>query len=63
MTELSAFRPYPGVYALSKVLEETMLTQFGTQYGLNWNAPLPKGGFALANDVKLIVELELAEQA
>jgi polyisoprenoid-binding protein YceI len=31
-----------------------------TQYGLNWNAPLPKGGFALANDVVLTVELELA---
>jgi polyisoprenoid-binding protein YceI len=31
-----------------------------TQYGLEWNAPLPKGGFALADDVKLIVELELA---
>src|SRR5437870_618714 len=31
-----------------------------TLYGLNWNAPLPKGGFALANDVKLIVELELS---
>jgi len=36
VTELSPFRPYPGVYALSKVLEETMLTQFGTQYDLNW---------------------------
>ena len=34
-----------------------------TEFGLDWNAPLPKGGFALANDVKLIVELELAEQA
>ncbi|HUA73703.1 MAG TPA: YceI family protein [Solirubrobacteraceae bacterium] len=31
-----------------------------TQYGLEWNAPLPKGGFALADDVKLTVELELA---
>lgn len=31
-----------------------------TLFGLNWNAPLPKGGFALANDVKLVVELELA---
>jgi polyisoprenoid-binding protein YceI len=30
-----------------------------TAYGLNWNAPLPKGGVALADDVKLIVELEL----
>jgi polyisoprenoid-binding protein YceI len=31
-----------------------------TKYGLNWNAPLPKGGVALADDVKLTVELELA---
>jgi polyisoprenoid-binding protein YceI len=30
-----------------------------TEYGLDWNAPLPKGGFALANEVKLIVSLEL----
>jgi hypothetical protein len=29
------------------------------QFGLNWNAPLPKGGIALANEVKLTVELEL----
>jgi polyisoprenoid-binding protein YceI len=29
-----------------------------TAYGLNWNAPLPKGGLALANDVKLELELE-----
>ena len=32
-----------------------------TLYGLNWNAPLPKGGFALANEVTLVVELELAK--
>lgn len=31
-----------------------------TAFGLDWNAPLPKGGFALANDVKLSVHLELA---
>ena len=30
-----------------------------TQFGLEWNAPLPKGGFALANDVALTIELEL----
>jgi polyisoprenoid-binding protein YceI len=30
-----------------------------TAYGLEWNAPLPKGGFALANDVKLKISLEL----
>jgi polyisoprenoid-binding protein YceI len=32
-----------------------------TEYGLSWNAPLPKGGFALANDVTLQVDLELVE--
>lgn len=32
------------------------------EYGLNWNAPLPKGGFALDNDVKLIANLELARE-
>lgn len=30
-----------------------------TAYGLNWNAPLPTGGFAVGNDVKLHAELEL----
>jgi polyisoprenoid-binding protein YceI len=30
-----------------------------TKFGLNWNAPLPKGGFMLANDVTLSVDLEL----
>jgi polyisoprenoid-binding protein YceI len=34
-----------------------------TDYGLSWNAPLPKGGFALANDVKLQVGLELVQAA
>jgi polyisoprenoid-binding protein YceI len=32
-----------------------------TQFGLNWNAPLPKGGFAVANEVTLTVELALSE--
>ena len=27
---------YPGCYALSKVLEEVMLAQFGIQYGIDW---------------------------
>jgi len=29
-----------------------------TAFGLEWNAPLPKGGFALANDVRLGLDLE-----
>ncbi|MGH2947598.1 MAG: YceI family protein [Solirubrobacteraceae bacterium] len=32
-----------------------------TRFGLNWNAPLPRGGFMLANDVTLSVDLELAQ--
>ena len=27
---------YPGCYALSKVLEEVMLEQYGIQYGIDW---------------------------
>jgi polyisoprenoid-binding protein YceI len=33
------------------------------EYGLEWNAPLPKGGFALDNDVRLQVSLELVREA
>jgi polyisoprenoid-binding protein YceI len=32
-----------------------------TKFGLNWNAPLPKGGFMLANEVILSVDLELLQ--
>jgi len=32
-----------------------------THFGLNWNNPLPKGGLALANDVRLIVDLQLVQ--
>jgi polyisoprenoid-binding protein YceI len=34
-----------------------------TKFGLNWNAPLPKGGFALSNDVKLVVHLEFTKES
>jgi UDP-glucose 4-epimerase len=35
ITEETPHMAYPGCYALSKVLEEVMLEQFGIQYGLN----------------------------
>ena len=35
VTEAAPHHAYPGCYALSKVLEEVMLTQFILQYGLN----------------------------
>jgi polyisoprenoid-binding protein YceI len=34
-----------------------------TEFEMNWNAPLPSGGKALANEVTLTVELSLVEQA
>jgi polyisoprenoid-binding protein YceI len=33
------------------------------EFGLEWNAELPKGGFAVDNDVKLEVSLELVREA
>ncbi len=36
ITEDAPHRAYPGCYALSKVLEEVMLAQYGIQYGLDW---------------------------
>ena len=36
MTETTPHAAYPGCYALSKVLEEVMLEQFGIQYGIDW---------------------------
>jgi polyisoprenoid-binding protein YceI len=34
-----------------------------TEFGLNWNMPLPSGGDALANDVTLTVDIALVQQA
>ncbi len=36
VTEAQPWSAYPGCYALSKVLEEVMLEQFGIQYGIDW---------------------------
>jgi len=33
-----------------------------TNYGLNWNVPLPSGGQALGNDVTLSIDLALVQQ-
>jgi polyisoprenoid-binding protein YceI len=33
-----------------------------TDFGLNWNAPLPKGGVAVDNEVTLTVHLELIKE-
>jgi UDP-glucose 4-epimerase len=36
VTEHSPRRGYPGVYAMTKIMEEVMLEQAGVQYGVNW---------------------------
>jgi len=50
--------PFDGSSRLGLELE-TVIDR--TAFGLDWNAPLPTGGFAVGNDVKLIAELELVE--
>lgn len=30
-----------------------------TDFGMNWNAPMPGGGFILSKDVKILIHLEL----
>src|SRR3954447_14939176 len=54
--------PHPDIAGNTKVglTLETVVDR--TKFGLNWNAELPKGGFALANDVKLQIELELGAE-
>ena len=42
---------------------ELQTTVDKNDFGLNWNAPLPKGGFAISDDVTLTVHLELKRQA
>jgi len=52
--------PFDGSSRLGLELE-TVIDR--TAYGLDWNAPLPTGGFAVGNDVKLKAELELVLDA
>ena len=53
--------PVEGLGGYTKLGIELEAIVDRTEYGLDWNAPLPKGGFVLANDVKLIVNLELVK--
>lgn len=51
--------PYGG----TRVGLELTTTIDRRDYDLNWNMQLPKGGFALGNDVKLVVRLEFTKAA
>jgi len=51
--------PIVDVFGHEKLGLELEATLDRTDYGLDWNMPLPKGGVAVSNDVKLTVSLEL----
>jgi polyisoprenoid-binding protein YceI len=55
--------PAPGISGAETVGVELAAVVDRTAFGLDWNAPLPTGGFALANDVKLVVALEFTKEA
>ena len=55
--------PHEDIAGNEKVGVELETVVDRREFGLEWNAPLPKGGFAVDNDVKLQVSLELVRQA
>ncbi|HYF25274.1 MAG TPA: YceI family protein [Baekduia sp.] len=55
--------PIEGMYGERRVAFEVEAEVDRYAHGLRWNADLPGGGKALAEKVRLIVHLELVEQA
>ena len=56
------YGPHENIASKEGIGIELETTVDRTAYGLGWNAPLAKGGFALANNVKLKIALELVRQ-
>jgi polyisoprenoid-binding protein YceI len=54
--------PAPDAFGTTRGHLQLEATIDRTEFDMNWNAPLPSGGKALANEVTLTVELSLAEQ-
>jgi len=61
IAEGSIVGPVEDPFGNTKVALQLETVVDRTKFGLNWNAPLPKGGFMLANDVTLSVDLELVQ--
>ena len=59
----SVVGPIEDPYGNSRLGLELETTVDRREFGLDWNAPLPGGGFMLANDVTIRGELELAKEA
>lgn len=54
--------PVTDAYGRTRVGLNLETTIDRTEFGINWNAPLPSGGNALADDVKLTAELQLVQE-
>lgn len=59
----SVVGPVEDGYGGSRLGLELETTVDRREFGLDWNAPLPGGGFMLANDVTIRGELELARES
>ena len=59
----SVVGPVEDGYGGSRLGLELETTVDRRDFGLDWNAPLPGGGFMLSNDVTIRGELELAKEA
>ena len=55
-------QPHEDIAGQEKIGVELEAVIDRREFGLNWNAPLPKGGFALETDVTLQVSLELVRE-
>jgi len=55
--------PAPDPYGGERFGLQLEATVDRTKFGLNWNNPLPSGDPALANDVTIIVDLQLAKDS
>jgi polyisoprenoid-binding protein YceI len=55
--------PAPDPYGRERFGLQLEATVDRTKFGLNWNNPLPSGDPALANDVTIIVDLQLAKES
>ena len=55
--------PAPDPYGGERFGLQLETTVDRTKFGLNWNNPLPSGDPALANDVTIVVDLQLAKEA
>jgi polyisoprenoid-binding protein YceI len=55
--------PFTDGFGRERLILKLETTVDRTEFGLNWNLPLPSGEPSLANEVKLVAELYLVQEA